>query len=62
MASRVPSMMHRAFHLLRSGQPAPVMLEVPSNVGGGEVDDDFEYKSPKPAKPAANPDDITAAI
>lgn len=62
MASRVPSMMHRAFHLLRSGQPAPVMLEVPSNVGGGEVDDDFEYKPPKPAKPAANPDDITAAV
>ena len=62
MAKRVPSMMHRAFHLLRSGQPGPVMLEIPGNVGGGEVDDDFEYKPPKPAKPAANPDDITAAV
>ena len=62
MAKRIPSMMHRAFHLLRSGQPGPVMLEIPGNVGGGEVDDDFEYKPPKPAKPAANPDDITAAV
>lgn len=62
MANRIPSMMHRAFHLLRSGQPGPVMLEIPSNVGGGELDDDFEYKPPKPAKPAANSDDITAAV
>ena len=62
MAERTPNMMHRAFHLLRSGQPGPVMLEIPSNVMSDDVDDDFEYKPPKPAKPAANPDDITAAV
>lgn len=62
MAERIPNMMHRAFHLLRSGQPGPVMLEIPSNVMGDDVDDDFEYKPPKPAKPAANPDDVSAAV
>ncbi|MDE0298818.1 MAG: thiamine pyrophosphate-requiring protein [Candidatus Poribacteria bacterium] len=62
MAGRIPSMMHRAFHLLRSGQPGPVMLEIPSNVMGADVDDDFEYKPPKSAKPAANPNDISAAV
>lgn len=62
MAERIPNMMHRAFHLLRSGQPGPVMLEIPSNVMSDNVDDDFEYKPPKPAKPAANPDDVSAAV
>ena len=62
MAERIPNMMHRAFHLLRSGQPGPVMLEIPSNVMGDDVDDEFEYKPPKPAKPAANPDDVSAAV
>ncbi len=62
MAGRIPGMMHRAFHLLRSGQPGPVMLEFPSNIVGEEVDDDFEYKPPKSAKPAANPHDVTAAV
>ena len=62
MAERIPNMMHRAFHLLRSGQPGPVMLEIPSNVMSDDVDDDFEYKPPKPAKPAANPDDVSAAV
>jgi acetolactate synthase-1/2/3 large subunit len=62
MAERIPNMMHRAFHLLRSGQPGPVMLEIPSNVISDDVDDDFEYKPPKPAKPAANPDDVSAAV
>ena len=38
------------------------MLEIPSNVMSDDVEDDFEYKPPKPAKPAANPDDITAAV
>jgi acetolactate synthase-1/2/3 large subunit len=61
-ADRVPILMHRAFHLLRSGQPQPVMLEFPGDVTGGEVDDDFEYKPPKPVRPAGNPADITAAV
>src|SRR5207248_913414 len=35
--SRVPSLMRRAFTLLRSGRPAPVLLELPIDVAGTEV-------------------------
>ncbi len=60
-ATRVPMLMHRAFHLLRSGQPQPVMLEVPVDVAEEELED-FTYKPTKAVRPAGNPTDITAAV
>ena len=63
MAERTPNMMHTSISpaSIRDNR-AQVMLEIPSNVMSDDVKDDFEYKPPKPAKPAANPDDITAAV
>src|SRR6516164_196592 len=46
-APRVPALMRRAFTLLRSGRPAPVLLELPVDVAGEEVGD-FAYQ-PVPA-------------
>jgi acetolactate synthase-1/2/3 large subunit len=61
-ADRIPDMMRRAFSLLRMGHPAPVMLEIPTDVCSEEIDDHFDYKPPKPAKPLGDPRDIEAAL
>src|SRR5262249_31307255 len=36
-AQRVPALLRRAFTLLRSGRPAPVLVEVPVDVAGAEA-------------------------
>ena len=59
---RVPAMMRRAFSLLRTGHPAPVMLEIPTDVASEDIDDGFNYKSPEKIKPAGNPSDIEASV
>ncbi len=59
---RVPAMMRRAFSLLRTGHPAPVMLEIPTDVASEDIDDDFDYRPPEKIKPAGNPRDIEASV
>ena len=59
---RVPAMMRRAFSLLRTGHPAPVMLEIPTDVATEDIDDGFDYKPPEKTKPAGNPSDIAASV
>ena len=59
---RVPAMMRRAFSLLRTGHPAPVMLEIPTDVASEDIDDSFDYRPPEKIKPAGNPSDITASV
>ena len=59
---RVPAMMRRAFSLLRTGHPAPVMLEIPTDVASEDIDDGFDYKPPEKTKPAGNPSDIAASV
>ena len=61
-ADRIPGMMRRAFSLLRAGHPAPVMLEIPTDVCGEDIADDFEYRAPKKVRPAGDPADISAAV
>ncbi len=61
-ADRIPDMMRRAFSLLRMGHPAPVMLEIPTDVCAEEIDDNFEYKSPKRTQSIGNPRDIEASV
>lgn len=62
-ADRIPQMMRRAFTLLRSGKPGPVMLEVPTDVmvediGGEEV----QYTPVKGSRPMGDPQDVREAI
>ena len=59
---RIPAMMRRAFSLLRTGHPAPVMLEIPTDVAIEDIDDGFDYRPPEKTKPAGNPSDITASV
>ena len=59
---RIPAMMRRAFSLLRTGHPAPVMLEIPTDVASEDIDDGFDYSPPEKIKPAGNPSDIAASV
>ena len=59
---RIPAMMRRAFSLLRTGHPAPVMLEIPTDVASEDIDDSFDYRPPEKIKPAGNPSDIAASV
>jgi acetolactate synthase-1/2/3 large subunit len=61
-ADRIPAMMRRAFSLLRMGHPAPVLLEIPTDVGQEELDDPFEYRPPRRTRPAGDPRDVADAV
>ncbi|MBI4241817.1 MAG: thiamine pyrophosphate-requiring protein [Candidatus Rokubacteria bacterium] len=62
-ADRIPQMMRRAFTLLRSGCPGPVMLEVPTDVMNEEIPDEaFQYAPVKGSRPPGDPQDVREAI
>jgi len=58
---RVLELMRRAFHMLRNGRPGPVLLELPSKVGGSDMPGEFAYAPPKALRAAPDPADIKAA-
>ena len=58
---RVPEMMRRAFTLLRTGQPGPVMLEVPSDVGGADLTGPLQYTPPVRTRFGPDPADVRKA-
>ena len=58
--SRVPEFMRRAFTMLRSGRPGPVVLSVPDSAG--EYDESADPYTPvKGWKTAPDPSDVVAA-
>lgn len=57
---RVPEIMRRAFTLLRSGRRAPVVVELPTDVGNQETGD-FSYASPRIQRSAGDPHDVREA-
>jgi thiamine pyrophosphate-dependent acetolactate synthase large subunit-like protein len=60
-APRTPALMRRAFTLLRSGRPGPVLVEVPVDVAGTEAGP-FDY-GPAPAlRAAADPACVREAV
>ena len=60
---RVPQAMQRAFTLLRSGKPGPVMLEMPTDVLEEELPDDaFQYIPTKTHRSLGDPHDVRAAV
>jgi acetolactate synthase-1/2/3 large subunit len=62
-AATVPEQMRRAFQLMRSGRPGPVVLELPLDVAVEEFDDAlFEYAPTTRYRSAADPDDVERAI
>ncbi len=58
---RVPEMMRRAFTLLRSGKPGPVMLEVPADVGQAEFGPEVDYTPTARIRFGPDPADIRKA-
>src|ERR1700721_2065736 len=59
----VHEQLRRAFGLMRSGRPGPVVLELPLDVGEEEFDDArFEYSPPVRYRSAADPRDVERAV
>ena len=60
---QVSNVMRRAFHHLRNGQPGPVIVEIPADVGNQELlEDTIDYRSPRRARQVPDPDDVNMAV
>jgi acetolactate synthase-1/2/3 large subunit len=60
-AQRVPDMLRRAFTLLGSGRPAPVVLEIPTDVATEEMEP-FQYRPARTPRSAGDPADVREAV
>src|SRR2546428_1557521 len=59
----VPRVFQQAFHLMRSGRPGPVLIDLPFDVQMAEIEFDDETYEPLPVyKPAANRAQIEKAL
>jgi acetolactate synthase-1/2/3 large subunit len=61
-AERLPQMMRRAFTLLRSGGPGPVMLEVPTDVMDDELPSGLDYEPTTASRPAGDPQHVRETV
>ena len=61
--AQVPGTFQQAFHLMRSGRPGPVLIDLPFDVQTGEIEFDPETYQPLPVyKPAASRAQIEKAL
>ena len=61
--AQVPGTFQQAFHLMRSGRPGPVLIDLPIDVQQAEIEFDVETYAPLPAyKPAATRAQIDRAL
>src|SRR5207237_1053744 len=61
--AQVPGAFQQAFHLMRSGRPGPVLIDLPFDVQLAEIDFDPDTYQPLPAyKPAATRAQIEKAL
>src|ERR1700692_4939206 len=59
----VPQVFQQAFHLMRSGRPGPVLIDLPFDVQMGEIEFDPDTYSPLPVyKPSAHANQIEKAL
>ena len=60
LSERVPSLMRRAFHALRNGRRGPVVLELPNDVAGAELDeaDVAAYAPARAHRSSASAEDV----
>jgi acetolactate synthase-1/2/3 large subunit len=61
-ANRIPDRMRRAFTLLRSGRPGPVLLELPADVATEEMTEPFDYRPPPRVRVGPDPDVVKDAV
>ena len=61
--AQVPGTFQQAFHLMRSGRPGPVLIDLPIDVQMAEIEFDVETYEPLPAyKPAATRPQVAKAL
>ena len=61
--AQVPRAFQKAFHLMRSGRPGPVLLDLPIDVQLAEIEFDIDsYEPLEPYKPQASRAQITKAL
>ena len=61
--AQVPRVFQQAFHLMRSGRPGPVLIDLPFDVQMGEIEFDIDTYEPLPVyKPAASRKQIDKAL
>lgn len=61
--AQVPRAFQQAFHLMRSGRPGPVLIDLPSDVQMAEIEFDIDTYEPLPVyKPAASRKQIEKAL
>lgn len=61
--AQVPSVFQQAFHLMRSGRPGPVLIDLPFDVQMAEIDFDPDTYAPLAVyKPSATPAQIDKAL
>ncbi|WP_406012688.1 glyoxylate carboligase [Streptomyces sp. NBC_00984] len=62
-AAQVPGVLQRAFHLMRTGRPGPVLIDLPIDVQLTEIEFDPDLYEPLPVhKPAATRKQIERAL
>ena len=62
-AAQVPGVFQQAFHLMRSGRPGPVLIDLPFDVQMTEIEFDVDTYAPLPAyKPAATRAQVEKAL
>ena len=61
-ADAVPGRMRRAFTALRSGRPAPVLLEIPGDVAAEEFSGELDYRPVPRLRSAPDPDAAREAV
>ncbi|MFE9724086.1 glyoxylate carboligase [Streptomyces sp. NPDC005794] len=62
-AAQVPGVVQQAFHLMRTGRPGPVLIDLPIDVQLTEIEFDPELYEPLPVhKPAASRKQIERAV
>jgi tartronate-semialdehyde synthase len=62
-AAQVPGVFQKAFHLMRSGRPGPVLIDLPFDVQLTEIEFDPDTYAPLPAyKPAATRAQVEKAL
>ncbi|MFC9224032.1 glyoxylate carboligase [Streptomyces hygroscopicus] len=62
-AAQVPGVFQQAFHLMRSGRPGPVLIDLPVDVQMTEIEFDIDTYEPLPVyKPAATRAQIEKAL
>src|SRR4249919_3360381 len=62
-AAQVPGVLQQAFHLMRSGRPGPVLVDLPFDVQLAEIEFDIDTYEPLPVyKPAATRRQVEKAL